>query len=412
MSCAFSKASGSRLVDTSIPTVSSPSQVKKCPCAYIILVNVNDGRAGKDANSILASIHTFDPSLACDSTTFQPCSDKALSNLKVTVDSFRTYSINSGIAEGKAVAVGRYIEDVYYNGNPWYLNTLAAAEQVYDAIYVWKAQGSITVTSTSLAFFQDLVSGVTAGTYDSSSSTFESIIDAASTFADGFIEIVSTYAGDGGALAEQFSKTDGTPESAAHLTWSYSAFLSAAARRDGVVPESWSSQSSVSLPGTCLQTSAVGSYSSATATSFPSSLTPISGTGTATATTTKATTTKATTTKATTTTTSCAVATSVAVTFNVRATTVYGQTIKVAGNIAALGNWDTSKAVALSASSYTSSDPLWKATINLPAGTSVQYKYINVASDGSVTWESGSNRVYTVASSCTSTGTASDTWRS
>lgn len=33
------------------------------------------------------------------------------------------YSINSGIAQGVAVAVGRYAEDTYYGGNPWYLNT-------------------------------------------------------------------------------------------------------------------------------------------------------------------------------------------------------------------------------------------------------------------------------------------------
>jgi hypothetical protein len=54
----------------------------------------------------------------CDATTFQPCSDKALSNLKVYVDSFRSiYPLNSGISATSAVAVGRYPEDVYYNGN-------------------------------------------------------------------------------------------------------------------------------------------------------------------------------------------------------------------------------------------------------------------------------------------------------
>jgi len=66
----------------------------------------------------LASIHTFDAAAGCDAATFQPCSDKALSSLKVYVDSFRSiYKINSGIPSNEAVATGRYPEDVYYGGN-------------------------------------------------------------------------------------------------------------------------------------------------------------------------------------------------------------------------------------------------------------------------------------------------------
>lgn len=67
---------------------------------------------------MLTSIHTFDPAAGCDVATFQPCSDKALSNLKVYVDSFRSvYAINSGIASNAAVATGRYPEDSYQGGN-------------------------------------------------------------------------------------------------------------------------------------------------------------------------------------------------------------------------------------------------------------------------------------------------------
>jgi glucoamylase len=87
---------------------------------YIIAnINENNGRSGKDANTVLGSIHSFDPTLGCDASTFQPCSDRALSNHKIFVDSFRTiYTLNSGIPEGSAVAIGRYPEDTYYNGNP------------------------------------------------------------------------------------------------------------------------------------------------------------------------------------------------------------------------------------------------------------------------------------------------------
>jgi glucoamylase len=41
--------------------------------AYMVAnVNENNGRTGKDANSILASIQGFDSAAACDATTFQP----------------------------------------------------------------------------------------------------------------------------------------------------------------------------------------------------------------------------------------------------------------------------------------------------------------------------------------------------
>ncbi|KAL1602579.1 Lytic polysaccharide monooxygenase 13A [Paraconiothyrium brasiliense] len=100
----------------------------------------------------------------------------------------------------------------------------------------------------------------------------------------------------------------------------------------------------------------------------------------------------------------------VAVTFNEKVTTSYGQTIKVAGSISQLGSWDTSKALALSASQYTSSNPLWSATLSLPAGTSFEYKFIKVESSGSVTYESGDNRKYTVPTTG-STVTVETTWK-
>ncbi|KAI1461123.1 carbohydrate-binding module family 20 protein [Annulohypoxylon moriforme] len=371
-------------------------------------INVNNGRTAKDANVILGSIHTFDPSLGCDSATFQPCSDRALASHKVVVDSFRSiYTLNSGIGSGSAVAVGRYPEDSYYNGNPWYLNTLAAAEQLYDALYVWQSTGSITVTSTSLSFFQALVSGVAAGTYASSSDTYTSIYNAVFTYADGFVDVVSKYAQTNGSLAEQYDRSSGTPLSARDLTWSYASLLTVAARRNGVVPAGWGSgAAATSVPGTCSATSIAGSYSTAPTPTFPASQTPTTN-GTATATFTKPTVTATATTG-----TSCAAATAVAVTFQELKTTTYGQTVKIVGNVAALGNWDTGSAVALSASAYTASQPLWKGSVTLPVGQAIQYKYIVVNTDGSVTWEADPNHSYTIASTCSSSVTKDvDTWQ-
>lgn len=217
------------------------------------------------------------------------------------------------------------------------------------------------------------------------------------------MNVVQTYAASNGSLSEQFGKSDGKPLSAYDLTWSYAAFLTAAARRAGTVPASWVVSGANSVPGSCSATSIVGSYSSATSTSFPANQTPKTGVTTATGT--------ATATGTSTSATSCATATSVAVTFNELASTTYGQTIKIVGSVAALGSWNTANAVTLSASGYTSSNPLWSATINLPAGTTIQYKYINVHSDGTVVWEADPNRSYTVPATCATTATKSDSWQ-
>ncbi|OCH92615.1 glucoamylase [Obba rivulosa] len=323
------------------------------PSQGYITANTGGGRSGKDSNTVLASIHTFDPSAGCDANTFQPCSDKALSNLKVYVDSFRSiYSINSGAASNAAVATGRYPEDVYQNGNPWYLCTMAVAEQLYDALLVWSSQGSLEVTSTSLAFFQQFSSGVQPGTYASSTSTYTTLTSAIQSFADGFVAIHAEYTPSDGSLAEQYSKTDGTPTSAVDLTWSYAAALTGFAARGGNKPASWGA-SGLTVPSTCQ------SYSGPT----------------------------------------------VAVTFNVDATTVEGENIYLTGSVTALENWSPDDALLMSPNNY----PIWSITVDLPANTVIQYKYINKDGSGDVTWESDPNNNITTPAS--GTYTTNDSWR-
>ena len=68
-----------------------------------------------------------------------------------------------------------------------YLATFAAAEQLYDAVYQWKKIGSLSITSTSLAFFKDVYPSAAVGTYASSTTTFTSIVNAVSTYADSYM---------------------------------------------------------------------------------------------------------------------------------------------------------------------------------------------------------------------------------
>ncbi len=77
------------------------------------------------------------------------------------------------------------------------------------------------------------------------------------------------------------------------------------------------------------------------------------------------------------------------------ATTQMGENIYVVGNIAALGSWNPCSAVKLSPTNY----PTWNGTINLPASTAVEYKYIRYSSCSSVTWQSGANKTFTTPAS-------------
>lgn len=132
-------------------------------------------------------------------------------------------------------------------GNPWYIATSAAAEQLYYALATWDKLGKLSIDEISLAFFQDIVDSVATGTFESGSDNYKKITDAVRTLADGYLSIVQQYTPEGGAMAEQFTKTDGTPTSATDLTWSYAALLTAKAARDGNLPPAWGADGATEL---------------------------------------------------------------------------------------------------------------------------------------------------------------------
>ncbi|MCJ1352052.1 MAG: hypothetical protein MMC33_002036 [Icmadophila ericetorum] len=262
-------------------------------------INITANRSGLDSNTVLASISVFDINAPCSSETFQPCSSYSLANFKALTDSFRPiYAINSAaIGVGSAVAVGRYPEDIYYGGNPWYLATLACAEFLYDAVAQWNTQKSLTVDSTSISFFQDLDSSVKAGTYASSSSEFTTLTTAATSYADAFVSVVETYVPTNGSLSEQFNRTTGYPLSAYDLTWSFASFVTMSQRRAGTFPLSWGAANIQSAPSKCIGGGVEGTYTvaqaaesgqaSSTATGTSGGSASGTGTGPASATTTK-----------------------------------------------------------------------------------------------------------------------------
>jgi alpha-amylase len=98
--------------------------------------------------------------------------------------------------------------------------------------------------------------------------------------------------------------------------------------------------------------------------------------------------------------------TSVSTSLAATVTTIWGENVFIVGNTAALGNWNPAAAVALSSATY----PVWRATVSLPASTSVQYKYIK-KNGAQVIWESDPNRTRTTPSASPCSATWTDSWR-
>ena len=82
------------------------------------------------------------------------------------------------------------------------------------------------------------------------------------------------------------------------------------------------------------------------------------------------------------------------VTFTIHnATTAWGENIYIAGNTAALGNWNTDLAAGPAAyPDY----PTWVLTTYLPTDQTIEFKAIRRDSNGKVTWQNGNNHTYTV----------------
>ncbi|ELZ87682.1 cyclomaltodextrin glucanotransferase [Haloferax elongans ATCC BAA-1513] len=91
------------------------------------------------------------------------------------------------------------------------------------------------------------------------------------------------------------------------------------------------------------------------------------------------------------------------------ATTDMGENVYVVGNVHELGNWDPDRAVGPFFNQVVHEYPNWYYDVNLPAGADIEFKFVKIADDGTVTWESGSNRTYTTPTD--STGEYTGTWK-
>jgi glycosidase len=87
-------------------------------------------------------------------------------------------------------------------------------------------------------------------------------------------------------------------------------------------------------------------------------------------------------------------------TVNNASPTQTGDYIFLTGSTVELGNWATTWDGAVGPM-LTPNYPNWFLNVSVPAGQNIQFKFIKIAANGTVTWEAGSNHTYTVPTSGT-----------
>jgi glucoamylase len=158
-----------------------------------------DGESPKarDMSVILGVLHA-----GRDSGAFSIADERVHSTMARLEEMFAAdYALNRGRA--RPFAFGRYRGDRYFSGGAWYLCSFAAAE------YYYRLAGAARAGAARWApkAVQSLARG------------------------DEIMAAVRRYVPASGEISEQFDQTTGAQTSAKNLTWSYAAFITAAAAR-------------------------------------------------------------------------------------------------------------------------------------------------------------------------------------
>jgi glucoamylase len=134
------------------------------------------------------------------------------------------YAINRDRPAGRGPAIGRYATDAYYSGGAYFFATLAAAEFYFRLATALLSGAEMADTEENARFRQRL--GAAAGPGASPAPAADAI-----RRGDAIMRTVRAFTPATGDLSEQFDRTTGAQTSAKHLTWSYAAFITAAASR-------------------------------------------------------------------------------------------------------------------------------------------------------------------------------------
>jgi len=207
------------------------------------------GRSGIGSAPLTVSVMNFDPTLGCDSATFQPCSERALSSLKFLIDTYRThYPINANIPKDQPVLIGGFLEDKFLGGGAQYFSTFNSAEQLFDAVHTWNLIGELSVTKKTLPFFRQFDQSAKIGKYRKGSATYESLTKGITTWADNTILLLSKHTPADYVLPLSINGTSGEPYGPRGALRNLVAALTARDTYHGLVAPSW-----VHGPGSSLE---------------------------------------------------------------------------------------------------------------------------------------------------------------
>ena len=111
------------------------------------------------------------------------------------------------------IPIGRYYEDIYYKGNPWFLTTICIAHYIKNCIKYLDSNDELF--NSKLIELLDLLKCYNYNDIETSINQYCYEID---NFVINFYNIHNQ-------LSEQFDINNNNPISAYHLTWSYASFL-------------------------------------------------------------------------------------------------------------------------------------------------------------------------------------------
>lgn len=173
-----------------------------------------------DASTYLSVLHSGSPKLS-----FNHTDNRILRTVDHLVAKFKEiYPINKN---SKGVAVGRYSEDTYFGGQPWFLLTAGLSEFYYELAAILKNQSSFRVTNMNWHFLNKTLGLSFAVQNLTNDSAIKLIANRLVELGDANLNKIQLHSGAKLQLDEQFDKNTGFVTGAAHLTWSYAAILTA-----------------------------------------------------------------------------------------------------------------------------------------------------------------------------------------
>ncbi len=220
------------------------------------ITDVNQGRSGYGSAALVTSVYNFDPSLGCDDATFQPCSPRALSSLKVVGDRFKeVFPISQNSTSEQLPFYGFFLEDEFLGGHvcpmselsclvntiaqPQFLTSFSSAEQLYDALITWDLVGSLEVTPVDLKFWKQFDSSVKIGRYNKGSEKYTELTKAVREWSNKIVLQLAAHTPTDYVLPLCIHKEEGGPYGPRGAILSLSAALGAYDAYNGVIPPNW-----------------------------------------------------------------------------------------------------------------------------------------------------------------------------